>query len=92
MRSADDVIAALRKAGLILTQDKVLPSVVSIVTGATPRGSWWSHPKGRQVFAVLTQLADDEDVVLTKLLDGKDTFVHRRLWPALLAVGSARET
>jgi hypothetical protein len=91
MRPAERVLALLAETGLLLTQDKTLPNVVSTVTGETPRGSWWSHPKGREVFAVLSELADHEDVLLTKLLLGKDTFVHRRLWPALLAVGSAQE-
>jgi hypothetical protein len=28
---------------------------------------------------------------MTKLISGKVTFVHRKLWPALLAIGMARE-
>jgi hypothetical protein len=28
---------------------------------------------------------------VTKLISGKITFVHRKLWPALLAIGMARE-
>ena len=91
MRQSERVFALLAEAGLLLTQDKALPNVVSTVTGETPRGSWWSHPQGREVFAILSELTHHEDVLLTKLLFGKDTFVHRRLWPALLAVGSSQE-
>jgi hypothetical protein len=31
-------------------------------------------------------------VAVTKLISGKVTFVHRELWPALIAVGMARES
>jgi xanthosine utilization system XapX-like protein len=91
MRPADPVLAALTANGLLLTQDKALPNVVGILTGESLRASWWSHPKAHRIFSVLSELADHPDVLFTKLLYGKDTLVHRSLWPALLAVGSARD-
>lgn len=91
MRTADAVLRQLRTRGLLLQQDRTLPSVVGIVTGEALRGSWWSHPKGRLIFAILSELADRPDVVFTKLISGKSTLVHRRLWPALAAVGASRE-
>ena len=91
MSASDLVLAALIENKLLLTQDKVVPNVVSILTGESLRTSWWSHPKGRLIFAVLSQLADHPDVLFAKLLCGKDTLIHRALWPAVLAVGRARE-
>jgi hypothetical protein len=88
---ARSVVAALAKHGLLLKQDKVIPSVVGMITGESLSTSWWSHPKSHLIFSVLSELSEHSDVLLTKLLAGKDTFVHSRLWPALLAVGSARE-
>jgi hypothetical protein len=85
------VLDALSSSGLLLKQDKLLPNVVTLVTGESLRTSWWSHPKGRLIFAVLAELADHPDVLSVKLLYGKDTLVHRRLWPALLAVAMAEE-
>jgi hypothetical protein len=85
------VLAALTRHGLLLKQDKSLLNVVGIVTGESLRTSWWSHPKSHLIFSVLTRLADDPRVLFVKLLDRKDTVVHSSLWPALLAVGSARE-
>jgi hypothetical protein len=84
------VLAALEELGLVLQQDRELPNVVTLVTGDAPRTSWWSHPKGRLVYAVLSRLSEHEDVLFTKLLAGKVTLVHRRLWPALLAVARER--
>lgn len=91
MRPVSRVVAALADKGLLLKQDKALPSVVGILTGESLRTSWWSHPKAHLIFAVLSELADRPDVLFTKLLHRKDTLVHRSLWPAVLAVGVARD-
>jgi hypothetical protein len=89
--AVDLVFAALMRHGLLLKQDKFIPNVVGLVTGESLNTSWWSHPKSHLIFSVLTRLADDPQVLFVKLLDRKDTVVHSSLWPALLAVGSARE-
>ena len=39
----------------------------------------------------MTDLVDHKDVLLAKLIARKDTLVHRRLWPALTAVGGSGE-
>jgi hypothetical protein len=91
MSPADRVLAALAENGLLLKQDRVVPNVVSILTGESLRISWWSHPRAQLIFAVLSQLADHPDVLFAKLLYRKDTLIHRPLWPAVLAVGRARE-
>ena len=79
--------AALKKFGLLLLQDKKLPSAVGIITGEAVSGSWWSHPRANEIFGEIENL----DAVATKLISGKVTFVHTRLLPALYAVGGARE-
>jgi len=37
------------------------------------------------------KLEDHPDVLMTKLVSGKVTFVHRQLWPQVMAIGTARE-
>ena len=81
----------LRRNGLLLLQDPKLPSVASLVAGTRVRGSWWGHPAGRKIYGVSTQLAEHPESLVTKLLSGKVTFVHRRLWPAFLALARSRE-
>ena len=56
------------------------------------KGSWWSDPAAHEIFAVNQLLEDHPDVLITKLISGKVTFVHRKLWPQLLAVATARES
>ena len=85
------VFAKLEEHGLLLRIDANLPNVCALVAGERVRGSWWSHPSGRAIFAVDGELADHPDVLMTKLISGKVTYVHRALWPQVIAVGRARE-
>jgi hypothetical protein len=91
MKTAQRVLETLAERGLLLQQDKKLPNVVTLLTGQSLRSSWWSHPRAHLIFATLTDLARHPDVLFTKLLYGKVTLLHRRLWPSFLAVASARE-
>ncbi|MGA7862000.1 MAG: hypothetical protein WCB19_09125 [Thermoplasmata archaeon] len=80
----------LRRWGLLPFTDSRSPSLVSIVAGAPISGSWWGHPAGQAIYRVGEALESDPDALLVRLWRGKQTLVHRRLWPALERVGSAR--
>jgi hypothetical protein len=82
---------ALEREGLLLASDATLPSVATLVAGMPVRGSWWGHPKGRAIFAAIRALEHHPDAVAVLLVRGKVTFVHRRLWPALLAITQSGE-
>ncbi len=86
-----DLIDAFEDRGLLLAADVTLPSVATIVAGEPIRGSWWGHPKSHAIFAAISGLARHPDAIAIPLVSGKVTFVHRRLWPALVAVACARE-
>ena len=85
--TADEAIAFVRKHGVVLSAAKgPVPNVSEAVAGGPVKGSWWSHPQGREIFRVLRSLSDSPDILVCRLVDGKITFVHRRLWPALVRV------
>jgi hypothetical protein len=63
-----------------------VPSLAEAVAGGKIRGSWWAHPQGRQIYAVTRAIRDCPDVLVCRLVGGKITYVHRRLWPALVRV------
>jgi hypothetical protein len=65
-----------------------VPCVAEAVAGQPIVGSWWAHPKGHVIFAVLSALDDSDDVRCFKLVEGKVTFVHRRVWPALVRLAT----
>lgn len=84
-------LSLLARDGLLLMTDRALPSLVALVAGGPVRGSWWGHAEGHTIYALANRLAEHPDVLLLKLVAGKDTFVHRAHWSALLAVSLARE-
>lgn len=90
MEVVEWLLAELGRHGLLLQQDLLLPNVVAMVAGEPLHGSWWSHPSGHTIFNCLNALARNPDALVTRLVGGKVTFVHRRLWPAVLAVGCTR--
>jgi hypothetical protein len=84
---AQDLAAALAQEGLLLESAKgPLPNVAELVAGEPIRGSWWGHPRSHAIFDALNALASSPEVARMRLVGGKVTLVHRRLWPALLRV------
>lgn len=65
------------------------PSLASAVLGPLPPGSWWAHPRAKEFFWLTRAIRDRADVLVCRLLDGKITYVHRRLWRALVRLSSA---
>ena len=80
-------MAALVEHGMLLQSARgPLPNIAELVAGGPITGSWWGHPKGHAIFAELQSLDESPDVVRLRLVNDKVTFVHRRLWPALVRV------
>lgn len=86
MNTNDEVLDFVRTHGVVLVSARgPVPTLVDAIAGAPVKGSWWGHPEGKRIFRLLQELADNEDVLSCRLVDGKLTLVHRRLWPALAA-------
>ena len=91
METADVLLSQLQTSGILLQHDTMLLSLTTIVAGAPVCGSWWAHPQAQQMYALINVLAAHPDVLVAKLVRGKATFIHRSLWPALLAIACAGE-
>jgi hypothetical protein len=89
--TTEDLLERLREFDLLLANDSKFPSVTGLVVGGKVQGSWWAHPQSHEVFHLSCALHDHPDVLMVKLISGKVTFVNRPLWPAIVAVGAARE-
>jgi hypothetical protein len=75
----------VRKHGLVLESGKgPVPSLAETIAGGPIRGSWWAHVRGREIFTLTRAIRDCPDVLVCRLVDGKITYVHRRLWPAVV--------
>jgi hypothetical protein len=74
----------VRERGVVLASGRgAVPRLAEVITGEPIKGSWWAHPKSHQIFSVFQRLAESPDILICRLVGGKVTFVHRRVWPAL---------
>jgi hypothetical protein len=77
----------VREQGVVMQSARgPVPSLSERIAGGPIRGSWWGHPSGHEIYRVLNRVRASPDVVATRLINGKVTLIHRRLWPALVRV------
>ena len=80
-----EAIAFVKERGIVLESARgPVPSLAETIAGEPLKASWWGHPKGDAIFACSRAIRNSEDVLTCRLVDGKVTYVHRRLWPALV--------
>ncbi len=85
IKTARQALAFVRKHGIVLESAiGPVPSLAEAVAGETIRGGWWSHPAGGEIFKLTRAVRTSPDFLVCRLVDGKITYVHRRLWPALV--------
>jgi hypothetical protein len=78
-------LAFVQRHGIVLQAARgPVPSLAEEIAGGPIHGSWWGHPKGKEIFRVAEEISENEDVLVCKLVNDKVTYVHRRLWPALV--------
>ena len=78
-------LAFVRKHGVVLEAGRgPVPSLADEIAGEPIAGSWWGHPQGRAIFELTRAVRDSTEVLVCRLVKGKITYVHRRLWPALV--------
>jgi hypothetical protein len=87
--TAGEALAFVERHGVVLQAARgPVPSLAEAVAGERISGSWWGHAKGRAIFAASNAVADSKDVLVCRLVQGKVTYVHRRLWPALVRLAA----
>ena len=88
MKVAHDALAIIEKEfariGLLLQHDRELPSFTTLVAGAPIAGSWWGHRLGHEIFRLLGEFHERSGELSAKIVNGKVTYVHPRLWSAFL--------
>jgi len=78
-------IAFVERHGVVLQAARgPVPSLAEAIAGESIRGSWWGHAKGREIFRASRAVCESPEVLVCKLVDNKVTYVHRRVWPALI--------
>jgi len=80
-----DAISFVRQHGVVLESAKgPVPNLAQAVAKTPIHGNWWAHPDSKEIFRATRLVRDSEDVLVCRLVDGKVTYVDRRLWPALV--------
>ncbi len=87
-------IAFVQEHGIVLESAcGPAPSLAEAIAGGPIHGSWWSHPLGQNIFQATRAVRASDQILVCRFIDGKITFIHRRLWPALVrASGCLRPT
>ena len=82
-------LAFVKRHGVVLQAARgPVPSLAEAIAGGPIRGSWWGHSKGHEIFRVAEAVCESPEVLVCKLVDGKVTYIHWRLWPALVKLAS----
>jgi hypothetical protein len=78
-------LAFVKRHGIVLESARgPVPSLAAKVAGEPMRGSWWSHPKGNEIFLLSRAIRESPEILVCRIVGGKVTYVHRHLWPALV--------
>ena len=82
--SPEEALAFIAENGVVLESARgPVPSLVGEIAGEPIQGSWWGHPLSHTIYATVSALRDHPAILVCRLVDGKVSFVHERLWPAL---------
>ena len=83
--TAREALAFVRANGIVLESARgPAPSLAAAIAGEPIRGSWWKHRKASQIFRCTRAVRASKEILVCRLLGGKVTYVHRRLWPAVI--------
>src|SRR5260370_36602185 len=85
--NAKQALAWVKKCGIAVESARAsIPSLAQVAAGESVRGRWWAHPKGNETLLLSRAIRRSPDVLVCRLVDEKITYVHRRLWPALVSL------
>jgi hypothetical protein len=83
--SPEQALAWVKECGVAVESAHVdVASLTEFVTGESLKRSWWGHPKGDVIFHLSRVIRNSPDVLTCRLCNRKITYIHRRLWPALV--------
>jgi hypothetical protein len=87
--SPKEGLAFVKQHGVVLQAARgPVPSLAEAIAGGPIRGSWWGHPMGREIFRVAEAICASPEVLVCKFVEGKVTYIHCRLWPALVKLAA----
>lgn len=90
VKTAQEALKFVQRHGVVLEAGRgPVANLAEAIAGGPIRGSWWGHPKGKLIFRLTRDVRDAAEILVCRLVEGKITFVHRRLWPALVQLADS---
>ena len=86
--TVDEALAFVATHGVVLESALGAGAVTRrpTILGEPLRGSWWGHPQSHEIFTLTRAVRASPSVLVCRIVQGKVTLVHRRLWPAVVRV------
>ena len=82
-----EALAFVERHGIVLQAARgPLPNLAETIAGGAIRGSWWGHPKGKEIFRAVRAICQSQDVLVCKLVEGKD---YIRASPSVACIDQA---
>ena len=83
--TSSEAFEFVRTYGVVLESAKgPIPNLADAVAGEPIRGSYWGHARGDEIFGLTRAIRASKEILVCRLVNGKITYVHARLWPALV--------
>jgi len=80
----EEAIEYIDLHGIVLESAKgPVPNLADTVAGESIQGSYWGHPMGNEIFMLTRTIRSSDEILVCRLVAGKVTYVHQRLWPAI---------
>lgn len=84
-----EALAFVENHGIVTESARsAIPSLAEAVAGGPISGSWWAHPRHREIFRHTRVARNSSDILVCRLAAGKVTYVDSRLWPYLVRLES----
>ncbi len=85
----EEAILFIEAQGVVLESGKgSVPNLADAAAGEFIRGSYWGHPKGNEIFLLTRTIRASKDILVCRLVEGKVTYVHKRLWAAIIRLSA----
>ena len=90
--SLEEALSFIETNGIVLeSAHGRAPTFADFVAGERVT-RWWGHPKGGLIFTLTRGIRDSPDVLTCRFIDNKITYIHRRLWSALVKLSDELDT
>ena len=88
-KTSQQALAFIQEQGVVLVSAKgSAPRLTEAIIGEPIKGSWWAHAQSHHLHAILEAVTESDQVLVCRLINGKVTLVHRRLWPSLVRLAN----